>query len=292
MYTQIPCGWKPPAFLGQLKFTESNKFNKDAVVVKEDLKCEKSEKSEDNSEMKEVNEDEPQLRGLFVKGPLSSKIAFNQMWVNQLKCYLKGIETINTQVAVFVDRASGKRQYYIVMEDIGQGPYPYPHVEKTWKGQQINVYNAETGSTCMMFQTYLKQPQHQNSLLKLSKEVIERYLVVLLMRHWLCLSDTNNRNIVAASNNRVLSVDENVEEKPKKFLSHGSKQLEREICVYFDSIEFNDMASKLLSQWKETIISARVRLLLFDNAVNRGDAVKSLEKLISVVKSKQICKLF
>jgi hypothetical protein len=157
--------------------------------------------------------------GVFIKGPVQASTAWGQLFASGVKRHLSGLNEIPTGLLEYGSCL------YIVMRDLGDGPYPYPHEDREWKGVTLPIYRRKEDSAARVpgrvyrLIDYLRS--YQNDWSRVSSGVFDQYLTALLFRRLFLMSDTNHLNLLVKIGGKVeedllYSVDETIckEEHP------------------------------------------------------------------------------
>ncbi len=144
--------------------------------------------------------------GVFVKGPLTRKQVAIQVGLDMAKTRLWGLNRIGSLLW------DGPDGFYVVMKDIGGGPYPYLSEMKETRRYGNRRIATSHKTCCVMVSQYL---QWTGAHGKPSNSFMEQYIAILIFRKVFGVSDTNNRNIVVkfqsvanTATDEVYSVDE------------------------------------------------------------------------------------
>jgi hypothetical protein len=169
--------------------------------------------------------------------------------VDSLKSKVNGVYQIGSCV---VRAPDGE---FLVMRDIGEGPYPYQAQPKSCKRGEYQVAsNLPFNLAVEMF----KRPEPSIPLW-----FKQQYVAALLWRRLLGISDCNNRNIIfKGSAQRVYSVDEMVVSQVKQESSLFSQKPSRLVWGMVHKWLYGDAApyvQALFRQWKSNGICS-VRL--------------------------------
>ncbi len=123
---------------------------------------------------------------VFLKGPESEEHALTQLWCAEVKDVMVGIRTIETRVLKF-----GIKSYYILQPGLDHGSAGTEQREKNGVMLTIAVPGSGT-DVSRNFQAYLNDCKNLDAI---PKPVQMAYVLILLYRQLLGLTDTCHRNI-------------------------------------------------------------------------------------------------
>ncbi len=185
------------------------------------------------------------LQGAFVKGPLTKKQAETQIRLDQAKDELPFMQRVGTALW------KGPEGWFVIMRDLGGGPYPYLSEEREtnhYGKQQVAVDRGK----CINASKYL-DGYGSKTWPEPTDDFMKQYMAVLFFRKTFGISDTNNRNIVVVGD-AVYSVDETVMlqklEQPSLFGRSINKFVRRWVGEWIDPKgPHRDYVKKLLQGW-------------------------------------------
>ena len=262
-YVTKPNGRQPCTLLGVWK-PPSLTTAKDTTDVMDD---EDDEKTVDNADMTGSDA----WHGCTVQlrtGDKRSR-ALCQWWCNNLKNELNTAElkTISMRVLKF------KEKYYV----LSMSPYNelLPECsEETWKNpttkevETVNVIQvAPTMTACRTFQDFLHIEKSKMS--HVTSDIIRKYLVALMFRSLVGLSNTSNSVILVRlheglTNGDIYSVDESISGKlPSKWALRLTKDFNKTLTFWFAS--HREFCLGVLDKWRKLLGQQQVqKLFMFD----------------------------
>ncbi len=199
--------------------------------------------------------DQDRVYNVFLKGPLSKQKARTQNRLDRAKDKLPFMQSVGSALW------KGPEGWFVIMKDLGGGPYPYTSEER-----KTNHYGMQRVATlrgnCHTAAEYLdcygskKFPDPTHSFM-------EQYLAVLFFRKMFGISDSNNRNIAVVGDppdGIVYSVDETVMfhgpamDQPSLFGRSVNKFVQRWVAEWIDpNGPHKDYIKNLLKGWMRVV---------------------------------------
>lgn len=236
IYTQIPCGRKPPALIGKYSL-EHDQWSNRMVFLKGPVTLPQAISQWFCSHMKLIMGDQmvdPMMDTEAEGQPIEGQVQPQETELPPPGFDMRLLNGIPTRILRFGEK------FYILMLNIMDD---LTTAECEWNNQKIAVLKPSTApKTCKTFQEYLRQTKTA-----LSPEVIRQYLCVILFRQFWGISDTCNRNIIIRDE-LVYSIDELVCGKPLcPWVWHVSKAFQATLCGWIK--ENRAFCSSVIDHW-------------------------------------------
>jgi len=195
---------------------------------------------------------------VFLKGPDSKDHVETAIYLNEIKKNLVCLEHLPMEALVYHNPLTCKKQYYLRTVDLSD---PARHVKPKivhWNvGQKdIHVLGSTQQPQSLIFKEYLEEFKEQFSMIP--REMIQKYLAILLWRSVFGISDSNNRNVMVVRRPndpiKIYSVDESNMGHPMpsaKWLYSCSNKWKEQILRFM--VEEKEWLLKLLDEWNAFI---------------------------------------